>query len=103
MMQLPKEFDELKKKITPESTIKFIAGTLVSLGATAATIGIFGLPLRNSKGITKLLMKLGIFFLGCKAGDVAKDCFKETYDDTKAALEEGKRELLTDGKDEKNG
>lgn len=80
-MDFNKELEELKAKMTPMNTAKFIAGTLVSLGATAAVIAVMKGGLASSKGITKLLMKLGIFVIACKAGDVAKDYFEKSVDE----------------------
>lgn len=92
-MDIEKEIQELKAQITPMNTFKFIAGTLISLGATAAVIGMMKSPLNGSKGVTKLLMKLGIFVLACKAGDVAEDYFKKTADEAEKAFKEAKDEV----------
>ena len=92
-MDLNKELQELKTKITPMNTAKFIAGTIVSLGATAAVIALMKTGLNGSKGVTRLLMKLGIFALACKAGDVAEKYFRETFDEAQEAFREGKNEL----------
>lgn len=94
-MDLEKEFTELKSKITPLGTAKFIAGTLASLGATAAVIGLMRSPLQGSRGITKLLMKFGIFVLACKAGDVAEKYLKDTVEDAEKAFKEAKDEVQT--------
>lgn len=92
-MDLNKELQELKEKVTPFNTIKFISGTIISLGAAAAFVGIFKEPLRNAKGITKLMMKLGIFVLGCKAGEVAENYFTDTMDETIRTFKEAKEEV----------
>ena len=91
-MDLTKEINELKAKITPLNTAKFLAGTLISLGATAAVIALMKSGLAGSKGVTKLLMKLGIFALACKAGDVAESYFKETFDEAQSALKDMQKE-----------
>lgn len=91
-MDLTKELEKLKLKMTPLNTAKFIAGTVISLGATAAVIAMMKSGLSGSKGVTKLLMKLGIFVLACKAGDVAESYFKETFDEAQGALKEMKEE-----------
>ena len=99
-MDIEKEIDDLKRKITPTNTIKFLSGTLISFGATAAVIAAMKSPLGGARGITKLLMKLGIFVLACKAGDVAEDYFKKTYEDAEKAFKEAKEEtegVNTDG------
>ena len=80
-MDFEKNLNELKANVTPKSTIKFITGTLIGLGATAAVIGMMKTPLIGSRGVTKLLMRLGIFVLACKAGDVAEDYFREKFDE----------------------
>ena len=80
-MGFNKEIEELKAKITPMNTAKFVIGTLVSLGATAAVFAVMKGGLAGSKGLTKLLMKLGIFVIACKAGDVAKDYFDKSVDE----------------------
>ena len=87
-MDLNKEFEELKAKITPVNTAKFLAGTVISLGAYAAVVALMKSGLIGSRGVTKLLMKLGIFILACKAGEVAKGYFEETFDDAEKALKE---------------
>lgn len=81
-MDLNKELEELKAKVTPVSTGKFIMGTLISLGTAAAVVGLFKNPIDGAKGLTKLMMKLGIFVLGCKAGDIAEKYFNDTVDET---------------------
>lgn len=91
-MDLNKELEELKAKITPVNTAKFLAGTVVSLGATAAVIALMKSGLAGSKGVTKLLMKLGIFVLACKAGDVAQNYLEETFTETEEALREMQKE-----------
>lgn len=95
-MNFEKELNELKSKITPLNTIKFLTGTLISLGATAAVIALMRNPLNTTKGITKLLMKLGIFVLGCKAGDVAKTYFEESVTEIENELKESK-EVISNG------
>lgn len=85
-MDIEKELKDLKAKITPLNTIKFLTGTLISLGAAAAVIGMFKMPLAGSKGVTKLLMKLGIFALGCKIGDDAEKYFNAKFDECADAL-----------------
>ena len=92
-MNINKELADLKGKITPVNTAKFVCGTLVSLGATAAVIGIMKGGLAGSKGVTKLLMKLGIFVLACKAGDVAENYFKETFNEAQDAWKDTKKEI----------
>lgn len=91
-MDLEKELNELKGKITPTRTIKFLTGTLISFGATAAIIAALRNPLAGARGITKLLMKLGIFVLACKAGDVAEEYFRKTVDDAENAFREAREE-----------
>ena len=39
------------------------------------------------------MMKLGIFVLGCKAGDVAEKYFNETVDETVKTVQETKKEM----------
>lgn len=94
-MDFNEELKELKAKVTPVSTMKFITGTLISLGAAAAVIGMFKNPVEASKGLTKLMMKLGIFILGCKAGDIAEKYFNETVDETIKTFQEAKEEMKT--------
>ena len=92
MLSLNKELEDLKLKMTPLNTAKFVAGTVVSLGATAAVIALMKSGLGGSKGVTKLLMKLGIFVLACKAGDVAEDYFKDRFDEITDAFKEAQEE-----------
>ena len=91
-MDLNKELEELKAKITPINTAKFLTGTLISLGAYAAVIALMKTGLIGSKGVTKLLMKLGIFVLACKAGDTAKDYFDETFADAQKSWKDFQKE-----------
>lgn len=92
-MDLNKELEELKAKVTPMSTGKFIMGTLISLGTAAAVVGLFKNPIDGAKGLTKLMMKLGIFVLGCKAGDIAEKYFNDTVDETMKAFKETQEEM----------
>lgn len=94
-MDLNKELQELKEKVTPLATTKFIMGTIISLGTAAAVVGLFKNPIESSKGLTKLMMKLGIFVLGCKAGDIAEKYFNETVDETIKSFKESQEELKT--------
>ena len=96
-MDLNKELAELKAKITPMSTAKFLAGTVASLGATAAVIALMKSGLSGSRGITKLLMKLGIFVLACKAGEVAKDYLEEYVTEMEDAYHEMQNEAKEAG------
>ena len=91
-MDFEKEFNELKAKMTPKNTLKFLTGTLISLGAAAAVMATMKSPIRAAKGITKLLMTLGAFVLGCKAGDVAETYFNDTVDQVENAFKEGMKE-----------
>ena len=97
ILDLNKELQELKAKMTPLNTAKFLAGTVVSLGATAAVIAFMKSGLAGSKGVTKLLMKLGIFVLACKAGDIAESYFKETVEDYEKEFKEAKKEAEEGG------
>ena len=100
--ELEKELNELKAKITPMNTVKFLAGTLIGLGATAAVIAMMKTPLLSAKGVTKLLMKLGIFALACKAGDVAEDYFREKVTQAEDAFKnDGQEEKKKDARDSK--
>ena len=92
-MDLNKELEELKAQMTPMNTIKFLGGTLVALGATAAVIGIMKGGLKGARGVTKLLMKLGIFVLACKAGDTAEDYFREKVTEFMEDSKEAKKEI----------
>lgn len=92
-MDLNKELSDLKAKITPLNTAKFIAGTVISLGATAAVFALMKTGLNGSKGVTRLLMKLGIFVLACKAGDVAETYFNETFTETQKAFTDAKKDI----------
>lgn len=91
--ELEKEFNDLKQKATPLNATKFVVGTLISLGAAAAVAGMMKGSLKNVKGLTKIIMKLGIFMLGCKAGDVAEKYFNDTLDDIIKTFKEAKEEM----------
>ena len=92
-MDLNKELEELKKKITPMNTAKFVIGSVISVGATAAVMACMKSGLIGAKGVTKLLIKLGIFALACKAGDVAEDYFRKTFDEAEEAFKEAKDDI----------
>ena len=91
-MDLTKELNELKAKVTPLNTTKFLVGTLVSFGAMSAIAGALQGPVSSAKGITKMMMKLGIFVLGCKAGDIAEEYFNDKLDQIIAVFNEAKEE-----------
>lgn len=80
MTDVNKKLTELKANVTPLNTAKFLAGTLISCGTMSAVVMALTGATTNAKGITKLMMRLGIFVLGCKAGDMAEKYFDETFD-----------------------
>jgi len=92
-MDLEKDIIDLKKSITPIKTAKFLAGTVISCGAMAAVVASFRNPIQAAKGLTKLMMRLGIFVLGCKAGDLAEEYFNKTIDAVTDALKKTKEEM----------
>ena len=91
-MNIEKELMELKANVTPFKTIKFLAGTVISCGAMAAICAALKIPIQSSKGLTKLMMRLGIFILGCKAGDVAEEYFGQMIDKVMETFKEAKEE-----------
>ena len=91
-MDFNKELDEIKQKVTPINTAKFLFGTVISCGAMAAIVAALKNPISSAKGLTKLMMRLGIFVLGCKAGDVAEKYFNDTFDQVIKAFNEVKEE-----------
>ena len=91
-MNLNTDFTQLKEKVTPVNTIKFLAGTLISLGAGMAVSMALKNSMQASKGLTKLMMKVGIFVLGCKAGDIAEKYFSQTIDDLMKSFKEVQEE-----------
>ena len=95
-MDIEKELNELKAKMTPINTAKFLAGTLISLAAAAAVVGAMRGSLSGARGITKLLMKLGIFVLACKAGDVAETYFRDKVKEAEDDYAKMKQEGLSD-------
>ncbi len=92
-MSFEKELADLKERFTPGRAAKFIAGTLISFGATAAVIAMMKNPLQGARGVTRLLMKLGIFALACKAGDIAEDYFDKTVSEAENAFAEARKEV----------
>lgn len=88
-----KEIEELKKQITPANTFKFLAGTLISFGAAAAVVAMMRNPLQSAKGLTKLLMKLGIFVLASKAGAIAEQHFEEIASETEQTIRDAYQEV----------
>lgn len=93
-MDFDKDLSELKDKITPLNIAKFITGAIVSLGAYTAVSVLFKGSLKNVKGLNRLIMKAGIFMLGCKAGDVADKYLCETIDETVESVKELKKEFV---------
>lgn len=83
--------DIVKSKLKSGSTAEFIAGTLASLGATAAVIALMKNPLAGAKGITKLLMKLGIFALACKVGEDTEEYLCRKIKEIVDIVNEGKK------------
>ena len=94
-MNLEKELTELKEKVTPLKTAKFIFGTVISCGAMAAIVAALKNPIQSAKGITKLMMRLGVFVLGCKAGDIAEKYFNDTVDEVVNAYQDVQKEETT--------
>lgn len=91
-MDITKELTELKEKMTPLNTMKFLAGTVVSCGAMAAIAAALKMPIQSARGLTKLMMKLGVFVLACKAGYIAETYFNNTIDSVIQAFNEAKEE-----------
>ena len=91
-MDFNKELSEIKEKVTHITTMKFLAGTVISCGAMAAIVAALKNPIQGAKGLTKLMMRLGIFVLGCKAGDVAEKYFNDTVDQVIQVFNESKEE-----------
>lgn len=92
-MDLEKELAEIRQEITPIKTIKFISGTIVSCGAMAAIVAALKGPISSAKGITKLMMRFGVFILGCKAGDIAEEYFSSAIDKVIDMLNNVKEEV----------
>ena len=96
--------EELKKQLTPLNAFKIIFGTLISFGATAAVIAAFRDPMKGAKGMLKLLMAAGVFMMGCKAGDIAEEHFKETVDNWTETVNDISNEVKKlEGADESHG
>jgi len=91
-VNLEKELQELKTNVTPLQTAKFLVGTVISCGAMAAIVAALRNPIQGARGLTKLIMRLGVFVLGCKAGDIAENYFNATVDDVVKAYNEAKQE-----------
>lgn len=92
-MDIEKELAEIKSKITPINTAKFLMGTVISCGAMAAIVAALRNPIQSAKGITKLMMRLGVFVLGCKAGDVAEEYFNGIVDQLVKTFNDSKEEI----------
>ena len=90
-----KELTELKNQLTPYNVAKFCIGYTISVGAFLAIMAFLKKPIGPSKGLVKLLTKLGIFVLACKAGDIAQDYFCESADEIKNGINDIK-EMMTD-------
>ena len=92
-MDLNKELEEFKKKITPTNTAKFVIGSVISVGATAAVMACMKSGLAGTKGITKLLIKLGIFVLACKVGDTAEEYFNDKFTEVQEAFKDAQKDV----------
>lgn len=95
-MSFETDIAELKKEFTPRKAAQFVAGTIISLGAAAAVVAMMKNPIQGAKGLTKWMMRLGIFVLGCKAGDVAETYFNKCVDDTIEQIQKAKEEVEKD-------
>jgi len=91
---------DLPEKITTGSVLKFVTGTVISLGTAAAVYAAFRVPIHSAKGLVKLSMKVGIFTLSCKAGDVAEKYFNETVDAITDAIIEARNTFRKNKKKE---
>ena len=91
-MGFEKDIEELKNKMTPLNTTKYVVGTLISCGAMAAVLSMMKGSTVGIKGVTKILAKLGVFVLACKAGDIAENYFSHTVDEFVDAFRESKKE-----------
>ena len=94
-MEELKELKDLKKALTPYKITKYCAGYVISVGAFLAIMAVLKRPMGASKGLIKLLTRLGIFVLACKAGDVAQKYFCDTADEIKDSIKDIK-EAITD-------
>ena len=92
-LDVNKELEELKNKITPLNTAKFVTGTVISLGAAAAVMELMKNPLKGVKGLSKLAMQLGVFVVGCKIGDVAEQYFNDVVDEIVKGIKDIKKEM----------
>ena len=92
-MKINETLSEWKKKTTPAETFKTVAGTIVGCGAMAAVVALMRGSTAGTKGVTKLMMKAGIFVLGCRVGDEAEKYFNSQVDGIIASLKEAKEEL----------
>ena len=92
-MDFSKEFQDIKEKATPLNALKFVTGTIISLGTAAAVVALFKDPIKNARSVTKIMMKLGVFVLGCKVGDVAEKYFNDTVDETVKTFKEAQEEM----------
>lgn len=86
--------NELKDQLTPYNVAKLCIGYTISVGAFLAISAFLKKPIGPSKGVIKLLTKLGIFVLACKAGDIAQDYFCESADEIKNSINDIK-EMMT--------
>ena len=87
------ELNELKKELTVYNITKFCAGYAISFGAFLAIMAFLKNPLSTSKGLIRLLTKLGIFVLACKAGDVAQKYFCDSADEIKDSIKDIKEAI----------
>lgn len=73
-------------------TLKLGAGMVIGMAADMAVAAILKQHIPVSRGITKLMIKLGIFAVAMKVGDDVETYFYKVADDAKATYMEAKEE-----------
>ena len=82
----------IKKADSLGETIKLGAGMVLGLAADMAVAALLKRHIPVSKGITKVLIKLGIFAVAMKIGDDVETYFYKVADEAKETFAEAKEE-----------
>lgn len=94
-----KSFANLKKAEGFGETLKFGVGLAIGIAADMALTCILKTHIPAGKGVTKLMMRLGVFMLAMKAGDDVENYFYDVVDGTKNVYQEMKQEAMKAAKE----
>jgi hypothetical protein len=91
-MGMIKSLAKINKANGIGETIKFGVGMVVGISVDLALTALLKGHIPPGKGVTRWLIKLGIFGMAMKAGEDVENYFYKVVDDTKEAFNEAKEE-----------